>query len=203
MSLNVRLHLIYIFLIRKCIYFLNMFSYFALDVSTERSRLIWGYLFWKLFVVYLTFRWKGVQISPGSSTSEFSVSNVVSLCSAAPNASLLPFYIWNYICKLIFWTCKFLSCTCILKLRAFDIRLRYIHSLLWWLHHFWACHLYPCVSAAALMVMLGVLDFLFVNHACHTIITKGASVQLVFGFEVSNTLSLLLVLSEILPNKCH
>ncbi len=184
-----------------------MFSYFALDVSTERSRLIWGYLFWKLFVVYLIFRWKGVLISPGSSTSEFSVSNVALdvrqpvLCCT--KCILLPFYIWNYICKLIFCTCKFLSCTCILKLRAFDIRLRYMHSWLWWLHHFRACHLYPCLSAAALMGMLGVLDFLFVNHACHTIITKGASVQLVFGFEVSNTLSLLLVLSEILPNKCH
>lgn len=34
------------------------------------------------------------------------------------------------------------------------------------------------------MVLLGVLDFLFVNHACHSIITRGASVQLVFGFEV-------------------
>jgi len=36
------------------------------------------------------------------------------------------------------------------------------------------------------MVLLGVLDFLFVNHACHSIITRGASVQLVFGFEVNN-----------------
>ncbi len=34
------------------------------------------------------------------------------------------------------------------------------------------------------MGLLGVLDFLFVNHACHSIITRGASVQLVFGFEV-------------------
>lgn len=36
------------------------------------------------------------------------------------------------------------------------------------------------------MGLLGVLDFLFVNHACHSIITRGASVQLVFGFEVSH-----------------
>lgn len=42
------------------------------------------------------------------------------------------------------------------------------------------CFLFP----AALMGLLGVLDFLFVNHACHSIITRGASVQLVFGFEV-------------------
>lgn len=34
------------------------------------------------------------------------------------------------------------------------------------------------------MGLLAVLDFLFVNHACHSIITRGASVQLVFGFEV-------------------
>lgn len=42
------------------------------------------------------------------------------------------------------------------------------------------CFLFP----AALMGLLGVLDLLFVNHACHSIITRGASVQLVFGFEV-------------------
>lgn len=40
------------------------------------------------------------------------------------------------------------------------------------------------VFSAALMGLLGVLDFMFVNHACHSIITRGASVQLVFGFEV-------------------
>lgn len=34
------------------------------------------------------------------------------------------------------------------------------------------------------MFLLGVLDFLFVNHAYHSILTRGASVQLVFGFEV-------------------
>ncbi|XP_045573802.1 E3 ubiquitin-protein ligase synoviolin isoform X2 [Salmo salar] len=38
----------------------------------------------------------------------------------------------------------------------------------------------------SLMVLLGILDFLFVNHACHSIITRGASVQLVFGFESDN-----------------
>lgn len=42
------------------------------------------------------------------------------------------------------------------------------------------------VFAAALLGLLGVLDFLFVNHACHSIITRGASVQLVFGFEVGH-----------------
>ncbi|RLV83439.1 hypothetical protein DV515_00016472 [Chloebia gouldiae] len=34
------------------------------------------------------------------------------------------------------------------------------------------------------MVLLGILDFLFVSHAYHSILTRGASVQLVFGFEV-------------------
>ncbi|XP_059371484.1 E3 ubiquitin-protein ligase synoviolin-like [Carassius carassius] len=43
-----------------------------------------------------------------------------------------------------------------------------------WVFHF---------RVLSLMVLLAVLDFLFVNHACHTIITRGASVQLVFGFE--------------------
>lgn len=40
------------------------------------------------------------------------------------------------------------------------------------------------------MGLLAILDFLFVNHACHSIITRGASVQLVFGFEVGHTLKL-------------
>lgn len=35
------------------------------------------------------------------------------------------------------------------------------------------------------MLLLGILDFLFVSHAYHSILTRGASVQLVFGFEVS------------------
>lgn len=47
----------------------------------------------------------------------------------------------------------------------------------------------PLLSAA-LMGLLGVMDFLFVNHACHSIITRGASVQLVFGFEVCRELKL-------------
>lgn len=34
------------------------------------------------------------------------------------------------------------------------------------------------------MFLLGILDFLFVSHAYHSILTRGASVQLVFGFEV-------------------
>lgn len=37
----------------------------------------------------------------------------------------------------------------------------------------------------ALMFLLGILDFLFVSHAYHSILTRGASVQLVFGFEVN------------------
>ncbi|PKK16869.1 E3 ubiquitin-protein ligase synoviolin, partial [Columba livia] len=42
-----------------------------------------------------------------------------------------------------------------------------------WLFHF---------RIVSLMFLLGVLDFLFVNHAYHSILTRGASVQLVFGF---------------------
>lgn len=34
------------------------------------------------------------------------------------------------------------------------------------------------------MFLLAILDFLFVSHAYHSILTRGASVQLVFGFEV-------------------
>lgn len=37
----------------------------------------------------------------------------------------------------------------------------------------------------ALVFLLGILDFLFVSHAYHSILTRGASVQLVFGFEVN------------------
>uniref|UniRef100_A0A8C7YJI5 RING-type E3 ubiquitin transferase n=1 Tax=Oryzias sinensis TaxID=183150 RepID=A0A8C7YJI5_9TELE len=46
--------------------------------------------------------------------------------------------------------------------------------------------------SAALMGLLGVMDFLFVNHACHSIITRGASVQLVFGFEYAILLTMVL-----------
>uniref|UniRef100_A0A671YAF9 RING-type E3 ubiquitin transferase n=1 Tax=Sparus aurata TaxID=8175 RepID=A0A671YAF9_SPAAU len=44
----------------------------------------------------------------------------------------------------------------------------------------------------SLMGLLAVLDFLFVNHACHSIITRGASVQLVFGFEYAILLTMVL-----------
>lgn len=43
-------------------------------------------------------------------------------------------------------------------------------------------------SYLALLFLLGVLDFFFVNLAYHSTIAKGASVQLVFGFEVSITI---------------
>ncbi|TSK28151.1 E3 ubiquitin-protein ligase synoviolin [Bagarius yarrelli] len=46
-----------------------------------------------------------------------------------------------------------------------------------WVFHF---------RVLSLMMLLGILDILFVNHACHSIITRGASVQLVFGFESEN-----------------
>ncbi len=37
----------------------------------------------------------------------------------------------------------------------------------------------------ALLTLLGTLDFSFVHMAYYSTLTKGASVQLVFGFEVS------------------
>ncbi|PWA23452.1 hypothetical protein CCH79_00005792 [Gambusia affinis] len=43
-----------------------------------------------------------------------------------------------------------------------------------------------------LLGLLAVMDFLFVNHACHSIITRGASVQLVFGFEYAILLTMVL-----------
>ncbi|XP_051274936.1 E3 ubiquitin-protein ligase synoviolin [Dicentrarchus labrax] len=52
-----------------------------------------------------------------------------------------------------------------------------------WLFHF---------RVLSLMGLLGILDFLFVNHACYSIITRGASVQLVFGFEYAILLTMVL-----------
>ncbi|TRY88709.1 hypothetical protein DNTS_006276 [Danionella cerebrum] len=52
-----------------------------------------------------------------------------------------------------------------------------------WVFHF---------RVLSLMVLLGLLDFLFVNHACHSIIWKGASVQLVFGFEYAILMTMVL-----------
>uniref|UniRef100_A0A8C6SHA1 RING-type E3 ubiquitin transferase n=1 Tax=Neogobius melanostomus TaxID=47308 RepID=A0A8C6SHA1_9GOBI len=48
------------------------------------------------------------------------------------------------------------------------------------------------IRVLSLMALLAVLDFLFVNHACHSIITRGASVQLVFGFEYAILLTMVL-----------
>ncbi|KAM7000740.1 E3 ubiquitin-protein ligase synoviolin [Tautogolabrus adspersus] len=44
----------------------------------------------------------------------------------------------------------------------------------------------------SLMGLLGIMDFLFVTHACQSIITRGASVQLVFGFEYAILLTMVL-----------
>ncbi|KAK2511337.1 hypothetical protein Q9966_016655 [Columba livia] len=52
-----------------------------------------------------------------------------------------------------------------------------------WLFHF---------RIVSLMFLLGVLDFLFVNHAYHSILTRGASVQLVFGFEYAILVTMVL-----------
>ncbi len=75
----------FFFFISKLIYFWNMFSYFIFrcehsevtsNQEKKKKRKKTFYLFLKVFIVYLIFRWKGVQISHGSSTSEFSVSNL-------------------------------------------------------------------------------------------------------------------------------
>ena len=42
-----------------------------------------------------------------------------------------------------------------------------------------------CVFIAGMLLLLGVLDALFVHIAYYTTVQSGASVQLVFGFEVS------------------
>ncbi|XP_047210028.1 E3 ubiquitin-protein ligase synoviolin isoform X1 [Girardinichthys multiradiatus] len=52
----------------------------------------------------------------------------------------------------------------------------------------WIFHL----RVLSLLGLLAVMDFLFVNHACHSIITRGASVQLVFGFEYAILLTMVL-----------
>ncbi|KAM6924008.1 E3 ubiquitin-protein ligase synoviolin [Xenentodon cancila] len=54
-----------------------------------------------------------------------------------------------------------------------------------WVFHF---------RVLSLMGLLGIMDFLFVNHACHSIITRGASVQLVFGFEYAILLTMVLTI---------
>ncbi|KAA0709285.1 E3 ubiquitin-protein ligase synoviolin [Triplophysa tibetana] len=52
-----------------------------------------------------------------------------------------------------------------------------------WVFHF---------RVLSLVGLLGVLDFMFVNHAFHCIITRGASVQLVFGFEYAILMTMVL-----------
>ncbi|XP_073460955.1 E3 ubiquitin-protein ligase synoviolin isoform X1 [Aquarana catesbeiana] len=52
-----------------------------------------------------------------------------------------------------------------------------------WLFHF---------RILALMLLLGVLDVLFVSHAYHSLVTRGASVQLVFGFEYAILMTMIL-----------
>ncbi|MEE6515248.1 hypothetical protein FKM82_023845 [Ascaphus truei] len=52
-----------------------------------------------------------------------------------------------------------------------------------WLFHF---------RILALMLLLGVLDVVFVCHAYHSLVTRGASVQLVFGFEYAILMTMIL-----------
>ncbi|XP_075582237.1 E3 ubiquitin-protein ligase synoviolin isoform X2 [Pelecanus crispus] len=54
-----------------------------------------------------------------------------------------------------------------------------------WLFHF---------RIISLMLLLGILDFVFVNHAYHSILTRGASVQLVFGFEYAILMTMVLTI---------
>lgn len=44
---------------------------------------------------------------------------------------------------------------------------------------------------SALLAVLGYMDYLFVGHAYQSTITKGASVQLVFGFEYAILLTII------------
>lgn len=44
----------------------------------------------------------------------------------------------------------------------------------------------------ALLLLLSLLDLVLVNHAYHSTITRGASVQLVFGFEYAILLTVAL-----------
>ncbi|NP_001088172.1 E3 ubiquitin-protein ligase synoviolin B [Xenopus laevis] len=52
-----------------------------------------------------------------------------------------------------------------------------------WLFHF---------RILALMLLLGVLDAFFVSHAYNSLVTRGASVQLVFGFEYAILMTMIL-----------
>ncbi|XP_046762041.1 E3 ubiquitin-protein ligase synoviolin isoform X2 [Gallus gallus] len=54
-----------------------------------------------------------------------------------------------------------------------------------WLFHF---------RIISLMFLLAILDFLFVSHAYHSILTRGASVQLVFGFEYAILMTMVLTI---------
>ncbi|XP_071588720.1 E3 ubiquitin-protein ligase synoviolin isoform X1 [Heliangelus exortis] len=54
-----------------------------------------------------------------------------------------------------------------------------------WLFHF---------RIISLMFLLGILDFLFISHAYHSILTRGASVQLVFGFEYAILMTMVLTI---------
>lgn len=47
-------------------------------------------------------------------------------------------------------------------------------------------------SVLALLILLGILDVLFVCHAYQSTLNKGASVQLVFGFEYAILLTIVL-----------
>ncbi|XP_054712103.1 LOW QUALITY PROTEIN: E3 ubiquitin-protein ligase synoviolin-like [Uloborus diversus] len=48
------------------------------------------------------------------------------------------------------------------------------------------------IRVSSLLILLGVLDYFFVSHAFHSTLTKGASVQLVFGFEYAILLSVVI-----------
>jgi len=48
------------------------------------------------------------------------------------------------------------------------------------------------IRVLSLCIFLGTLDIIFIQHACHSAMTKGASVQLVFGFEYAIHLTIIL-----------
>ncbi|KAK9496875.1 hypothetical protein O3M35_012902 [Rhynocoris fuscipes] len=85
---------------------------------------------------------------------------------------------------------KFLALfTLLLFLKAFhwlaDERVDYMERspVISWLFH---------VRIVSLLIILGILDVLFVGHAYQSTLTKGASVQLVFGFEYAILLTIVL-----------
>uniref|UniRef100_A0AAX7VE25 RING-type E3 ubiquitin transferase n=1 Tax=Astatotilapia calliptera TaxID=8154 RepID=A0AAX7VE25_ASTCA len=103
---------------------------------------------------------------------------VVYLTKSSPSMAVL--YIQAFV--LVFLLGKFMRKVFFGQLRAAEMEMERSPNISWVFH----------MRVLSLMGLLGVMDFLFVNHACHSIITRGASVQLVFGFEYAILLTMVL-----------